>query len=413
VLSKTPTFEYGLYWIGRSASPPQHVAERLLSAGKGAYYVGGWDADDFFVSLARRMDCFPPPFVHRPYSHLRTMLSQLTEYKAPGEDGRFDVTEGTRNELTKVIASHESILTAEYHFLAGEYDQVVTLLRATPIKRLNRRERHFLAWASLMQGNRLAEMARETELESETKAESLHRKAASKFRYATRIAPRLHEAFFNWGNALFDLSLLSRHGAPEMTTHGSAKLLNEAIEKYRVASSISPRDPDVHNNWGNALCDLVRHRRPADELPLLREALRHYRRATSYPSDQADNAYCNWGKALHDLARKTHGAAAKKAFNRAQLNFAIAADINPNNYSVFLSWANALSDAARRSGDEVTYRRAFEKYRRALTIRPGDTAVLWNWARDLESLAHLKTGSTRRRLLREAASKERPREKGA
>ena len=85
VLARTPRFEYGLYWIGRADSPPNHVADRLLNEGRGAYYIGGWDADDFFVSLARKLNCFPPAFVHRPYSYLKAMLGQISEYKAPGK----------------------------------------------------------------------------------------------------------------------------------------------------------------------------------------------------------------------------------------------------------------------------------------------------------------------------------------
>ena len=47
LLARVKTFEYGLYWIGYGLKPSKHVADKLLGRECGAYFIGGWDADDF------------------------------------------------------------------------------------------------------------------------------------------------------------------------------------------------------------------------------------------------------------------------------------------------------------------------------------------------------------------------------
>lgn len=59
LLADVRTFEYGLYWVGYGKTPPAHVSKRLLTPGRGTHFLGDWDADDFFVTLAQKLGCFP------------------------------------------------------------------------------------------------------------------------------------------------------------------------------------------------------------------------------------------------------------------------------------------------------------------------------------------------------------------
>ena len=108
LLAKVKTFEYGLYWIGYGLKPSKHVADKLLGRVCGAHFLGGWDADDFFVTLAQNLQCFPPRFVTQPFSHLKSMFSMLTDYSAPRNEienapdfrlSRFDVASVVRPQL--------------------------------------------------------------------------------------------------------------------------------------------------------------------------------------------------------------------------------------------------------------------------------------------------------------------------
>ena len=130
---------------------------------------GGWDADDFFVTLAQKLQCFPPRFVTQPFSHLKSMFSMLTDYSAPRNDiedepnfrqTRFDVASVVRPQLDNLIQSQEQSLSAEYHFLAGEYERVVTLLEKTNVKQLSAKDAHFYGWSLLILGDRLHSTAK-------------------------------------------------------------------------------------------------------------------------------------------------------------------------------------------------------------------------------------------------------------
>jgi hypothetical protein len=52
-LAKVPAFDNNLYWAGyKDSEPAEHVRDKLVTSGKYAFYVKGFDADDFFVRLA-------------------------------------------------------------------------------------------------------------------------------------------------------------------------------------------------------------------------------------------------------------------------------------------------------------------------------------------------------------------------
>lgn len=397
LLTRTKRFDYGLYWVGRGPTPPDHVLERLLTPEKGAYFLGNWDADDFFVALARRLHCFPPSFVRKPFSYLKANLASLSDYKALNEDGRFDITAGIRRRLEALIDEHENSLSAEYHFLADEYEDVAKLFAHKRSSSLKAVDRDLLAWSYLMQGNQLHDKAKEKE------SEQLYKQAAVKFRLATKVGPELYAAYFNWGNVLFDLSHFYRHGVLEFITAKSERFMKAAVAKYKLALAIYAYDADVHNNYANALTELAQVASAEDEILLLKEALKHYKRAV-LNSETPATAYCNWGKALYDLFRKTRSI---KTLNSSFEKFRAAASHDPNHYSTFLSWGNALADLARKRKSKAIFTQAFNKYRRAAEISPNDVAANFNWANELTVLAEIVGGTEKKKLLKEAETRRR------
>ncbi|MCD6160157.1 MAG: SIR2 family protein [Kosmotoga sp.] len=78
IFASFPRFDYKLYWVGYRDNPPEkHIKERLLQEGKHAYFVKGYDADSFFVSLAKKLGCFPPDFLKKPFSFLKKLFDNL------------------------------------------------------------------------------------------------------------------------------------------------------------------------------------------------------------------------------------------------------------------------------------------------------------------------------------------------
>ena len=87
-LSRVERFDNGLYWVGyKDHEPGQDLRNKLLLPGKDAYYVPGFDADDFFVTLTRRLKIFPPDLVEKPFTHLEALLQMLAPYTLPGKSG--------------------------------------------------------------------------------------------------------------------------------------------------------------------------------------------------------------------------------------------------------------------------------------------------------------------------------------
>jgi tetratricopeptide (TPR) repeat protein len=406
LLAKVRTFEYGLYWIGHGPKPAKHVADKLLGMERGAHFIGGWDADDFFVTMAQKLQCFPPQFVTQPFSHLKSMFSMLTDYSAPRNDiedapnfrqTRFDVASVVRPQLDNLIQSQEQSLSAEYHFLAGEYERVVTLLEKTNVKQLSAKNAHFYGWSLLILGDRLHSTAKADNHRAQ------YRSAIRRFEAAAKISITAADALYNWGNVLFDLSLAVRDGAPEVMTRSAEQLLARAVAKYRDAIAKDPSFADAHNNLANALTDLARVEYPRKDDGRLREAFEHYEKAIQ-GTQTPDIVHCNYAKALHDLARITGD---RHLYNKASTHFAIAANLNPNYYSVFLSWGHALSDLARKTGSARYYMAAFEKYRRAAKIDSTHTAAHHSWYYALLELITRSKGSKKRALIEQAKSVSR------
>lgn len=405
LLTRVKTFEYGLYWIGYGSKPSKHVADQLLAKERGAHFIGGWDADDFFVTLAQKLQCFPPRFVTQPFSHLKSMFSMLTDYSAPRngiEDApdfrqsRLDVASVVRPQLENLIQSREQSLSAEYHFLAGEYERVVTLFENKNVKKLSPKDAEAYGWSQLMLGDRLHSSAKADDDRAQ------YRSAMRRFEVAAKIPITAADALYNWGNVLFDLSLAVRDGALEGITRSAEQLLRRAVAKYRDAIAKDPSFADAHNNLANAITDLARVEYWKDN-GLLREAFYHYKKAIRRTQTPAI-VHCNYAKAIHDLARITGDL---RLYTKASTHFKIAATFNRNYYSVFLSWGHALSDLARKTGSAKDYTAAFEKYRRAAEIVPTDTAAHHSWYYALLELAKGSKGSKKQALTEQAKSVSR------
>ncbi|HEY6252789.1 MAG TPA: hypothetical protein VI685_22760, partial [Candidatus Angelobacter sp.] len=108
-LARVERFDNNLYWVGhRDCEPPPHVRDRLLVRGKDAYWVGGYDADPFFVALTHRLGCFPPDFVRDPFTYLDGILGKISDYVLPDEGVQFQVIDKARALIQIAIKQSRS-----------------------------------------------------------------------------------------------------------------------------------------------------------------------------------------------------------------------------------------------------------------------------------------------------------------
>ena len=204
-LAEVPIFDNKLYWVVyKDNDPAEHVRQRLLVDGKYAFYVKGFDADDFFVTLAQRLNSFPPDFISKPFSHLDSLLETITPYTLPGQTAQVDVTDEARKLIRTAIGAYENVQNAQSlaqtYLMQGNYDEVIALLPKNA-KDLTPELLELASWAYIMQGNSLSEQAKTKTGED---ADRLFALAGEKYQAALKIKPDKDEALNSWGIALYD-----------------------------------------------------------------------------------------------------------------------------------------------------------------------------------------------------------------
>jgi len=334
-LAEVASFGHNLYWVGYGDDDPAPHVANLISPERCAYFVRGYDADRFFVELARALDCFPPEIVSKPFSHLSGFLELLMPFP-PMPGSEEDLKEAARLRIQKAIdtfetgaaaASDEKELRPESLdlwslTLAGKYDEVVQAyeqLRDPPDE-----ARNAAAWAHVERGNALLSSARAAVVDP-----------------TQRIEPD--------------------------------RLFEQASAEYRAALQVKPDIDAALNNWGNALSERARTKTGEEADGLWREACERYAGAVRIKPDEYD-AFYNWGIALAAWARTRSGEEADGLWREACERCAEAVRINPDKFEALNNWAFALLTRSASAPPEMRMQlltEAEEKCRRAEEIQPG------------------------------------------
>jgi len=393
-LANVYRFDNNLYWIGyQDAEPAKHVRERLLVEGKYAFYVKGFDADTFFVTLARKLDCFPPDLVRKPFSHLDCLLEMVTSYTLPRRDNEVDILRYARKLIQDKIKEDEQAfadtLTAHSDFLAGDYEKVVTL-KDKYRNNMAPDLADAVSWAFVMQGNNLFDQA-----QTKTGEEADRLWALAGEKYAAALAIKLDDdvALYNWG-ATLDTQARTKTGEE------ADRLWALAGEKYAAALAIKPDDDETLNNWGNALYAQAGAKTGEEADRLWALAGEKYAAALAIKPDKHEALY-NWGSALDDQARTKTGEEADRLWALAGEKYAAALAVKPDLHEALNNWGLALAAQARtKTGEEADrlWALAGEKYTAALAVKPDMHEALYNWGSALDDQARTKTGEEADRL---------------
>jgi tetratricopeptide (TPR) repeat protein len=286
-LAGVDRFDNGLYWVGyQDSEPASHVSEKLLTEGKYVYFVNGWDADSFFVTLTQRLGIFPPSLLQQPFTHLDSIFQMLSPFSLPREVSEEDVTRTPREWIHRAITDIEQVgrlvADAERMLMAGDYEGVVGL-RGQYELQPSRELSEALSWAYFMQGHSLSSQA---ETKTREEADRLFAQAGEKYAAALAIKPDKHETLNNWGLAL---SAQAKAKPPEEAD----QVFAEAGEKYAAALAIKPDLHEALNNWGVALSDQAKTKVGEEAHRLFGLAREKYRRVEEIsPGDSAYNQAC-------------------------------------------------------------------------------------------------------------------------
>lgn len=76
LLGEVRDFGSRLFWVGFEDNPLSgEVSEQLRRPKTGVFWLPGYNADRFFISLATRIGCWPPEYLCRPFTFLEKTLS--------------------------------------------------------------------------------------------------------------------------------------------------------------------------------------------------------------------------------------------------------------------------------------------------------------------------------------------------
>ena len=368
-LAKVEHFDNRLYWIGyKDQEPLEHVRERLLRRGKDAHYVSGFDADEFFVALARRLDCFPPTFITRPFSHLAERFDRLATFRPSTQGLPSNVMSITRQVIQQAVYHFEppqpgaeeadrnvlapqdapAFFTAMGHLIAGEYDEVLAL-RPKKGQPIPNALRQILAQAHLAKGG-----AFQAGAQSDPDIEQRERKlsdAIEQYKKAQEVQEHFWPAYHGWGRALAQRALgrTGRRGGED---------LDNALSKFDEALKYKGDVPTVTQDIVNALVSFAN--RGFDEPRSLLERANGYleRALTAHPGHPSLRTL----RALLLMERGRHqdGAEGEALLQSAYDEYIALAQSGAELSALRYNAGNALGYlASRRTGEEAD--RLFEQ----------------------------------------------------
>lgn len=257
IIAEHQNFGGGLYWVGHADDPSPELKEKLLQPGNGktknAFYLGGQDADKFFLKLAQALEVFPPKIIENPFVHVRELLENIDfetgdDYVKSLKPKLLQQLDHCESEIKRKAAStaEDSDFDPVQALLAGRYQEVLAWYsqRNDP----SEADKEIAAWAYVMIGNVLAEEARALVANDLPEARLRWGLACEKYAAALAIKPDMHEALNNWGGALdAEAKALVADDLPEARRRWAL-----AGEKYAAALAIKPDKYEALNNLSTA-----------------------------------------------------------------------------------------------------------------------------------------------------------------
>lgn len=351
-----------LWWAGYSENPDTPVANLIQKNNKVSYYLGGCDADEFLIELAKELKCFPPTLFRDPYGHLLSELEPVTEFPLTKSESS-DLLTNLKNQLIKSQQQFNSDQNIPELIMKGEWNKVIQLGDTK-----NKEHIEYLAWAYTMLGN---ELSNEGIIKIK---EDLIEQSLEKYQQAITIKPDMYEALTNWGIALSVLAKLKN----------SDSLFQQSFEKHKQAITIKPDYHDAYNNWGVVLSDYAKLK---NDESLFQQSFEKYQQALTIKPD-CYAAFNNWGNAQHNLGKiKGDNTLLQKSLEKYQS----ATALRPDYYEAFYNWGTSLSELAKRESDEALFQQSFAKYKQAIAIKPNYYEAFNNWGVALLDLARLKS----------------------
>lgn len=301
----------GLVWVShKDVDPPEHVRDSLLiDIARRAYYLRDYDADSFFISLARALDAGLPQIVERPFSFLKDTVRKIGYQDAAGANE--GLIHATRKLIQFAIDCHEAGMPCARGLEDQAMRTAVRIEKAAQDIRaggridgidcvLKEAQEHGvlsaitdLAWTLTKHADSLLKKARDEPI---PQAVASAREAVRCYRRVGDEMTQLREAHCHCGDALVFLAGLEDQVESEDSFGRAFECYGRATqmdglgqEEYVPFDStietvdMDPPVPDIvpraYKRWGDALVVFASNKFGEERRKMLREAVEKYRYA--------------------------------------------------------------------------------------------------------------------------------------
>lgn len=245
--------EQRLFWIGYNENIPEHLQEFFKKYKNHAHYIGGHDADDFFVSLMQNLDCLPDFFTSHAQHTIR-ILDEVIDFPMPNTDDGINIMSDLRQqmvELGKQILSLTAILNNL--MMEGKNNEVIELIETqygqisdeVDITAIDKEIKYMYVWAQINAAKKdWIEIKKKRFYEDNNEA---IKSVFKRFESSEILRPKMHEIYLGWGYILSELAYLTN----DIDTY------NTSIKNFSKVSELDSSVLEHNQSWGTALLMLA------------------------------------------------------------------------------------------------------------------------------------------------------------
>ena len=244
--------EQRLFWIGYEKEVPEHLQNFFKKYKNHAHYIGGHDADDFFVSLMQNLDCLPDFFTNHAQHTIR-ILDEVIDFPMPNTDDGINIMSDLRQQMINVGQQALSLIAKIHNLmLEGNYNQVIEdvetsygeIVANKIFEGMDEEIKFIYSWAKI---SKAKEDWSELKSKDFEKDDELIQSIFENFEKAVLMQPDMYELYLSWGQVLSEIAYQT----------GESEFYKGSIEKFVKADEINPSTPTVNHLWGTSLLMLA------------------------------------------------------------------------------------------------------------------------------------------------------------
>ena len=366
-LAEIKIFSNKLFWVGyKEEEPKEHILQNILTPEeKYGYYLKGYNADDFFLNLVRKLKLPEPQILSTPFSHLKEEIENIGNFlvnrMALNPDGlisesKIDATskvkkwtdiaiegfekgrgfQDLKGAQKETINREEIIHKSQNILLDNRFDiidsQFINEIKSSKSKKAINNIVHSLSDWSL-------ELAKTARTKKGKVADNLNNESIKKLEIALKIKPDDYEVINNLGTIYaeiakkkkcsevkdfktafdcFNKSLLIKPNyykalynwgtvliyiaAQKKEGKGKINLFTHAISKFKLISKTRQKDPKILNNYTIALLELARLKDGKEKEKLVKQAITKSKALHLIKKCKSDKALLTWGIGLLEFS---------------------------------------------------------------------------------------------------------------